>query len=801
LNAEHGHAASNAAHGHAASDAEHGRAASCCAKPKSTAESPAESTAGTRHHGSGTVHHHGDSCGHGHAGGHGHTGAHGHHHHGHAARTDAPVTTAAKPGQWTCPMHPEIVSDGPGDCPICGMALEPVMPTAEVEDTTRAVRVKFWTSVALTLPLLAIAMGPHLFGWHYTGAFAFAAPWLQMLLATVVVGWAGASFFARGWRSLSPWRPNMYTLIALGTGVAWAYSVLAVLVPDAFPAGFRDVHGRVGLYFEAAAVIVTLVLLGEWLEQRARQNTGAAIRALLSLAPPTAVRIDGEGREEEIPLAHVHVGDRLRVRPGAKIPTDGVVLEGTSSVDESMLTGESLPVNKKAGDRVAGATVNQTGALVVRADRVGGDTLLQQIVQLVSQAQRSRAPAQRLADRVAAWFVPAVIAVAVLAFVAWSVLGPSPALSHALIAAVSVLIIACPCALGLATPLSIMVSTGRGAQLGVLFRDAAAIEALRDVDTLVLDKTGTLTEGRPQLVSAVAAAGTSDDELLQLAGSLEQQSEHPIARAIVSAASTRGLALASTADFRSVTGEGVTGTVSARAVAIGNEALMASVSARIPSDVQSRTGELRRDGASVFFVALDGRYSGLLAVADRVKPTTPAAVRALKQAGLRLVMLTGDHEGTARRIADELGIDEVIANVRPEQKAATVQSLKAAGRRVAMAGDGINDAPALAAADVGIAMGTGTDVAMESAHVTLVKGDLSAILRARRLSADTVRNIRQNLFFAFVYNALGVPLAAGLLYPVTGWTLTPAFAAAAMSLSSVSVVLNALRLSRSASSE
>jgi Cu+-exporting ATPase len=694
-------------------------------------------------------------------------------------------------------MHPEIVQDGPGDCPICGMALEPVMPTAEVEDTTREVRVKFWTSVALTLPLLAIAMGPHAFGWHFEGALAHAAPWLEMLLATIVVGWAGASFFVRGWRSLRPWRPNMYTLIALGTGVAWAYSVLAVLVPDAFPAGFRNEDGRVGLYFEAAAVIVTLVLLGEWLEQRARQNTGAAIRALLSLAPPTAVRIDDGGSEQEIPLAHVHVGDRLRVRPGSKIPTDGVVLDGASTVDESMLTGESLPVDKKPGDRVAGATVNQTGTLVVRAEKVGGDTLLSQIVHLVSQAQRSRAPAQRLADKVAAWFVPAVVAVAVVAFVAWAVLGPSPALSHALIAAVSVLIIACPCALGLATPLSIMVSTGRGAQLGVLFKDAAAIEALRDVDTLVLDKTGTLTEGRPRLSAAAGANGTSDDELLQLAASLEQQSEHPIARAIESAASDRGLSLTTPTTFQSVTGQGVTGTVSGRSVAIGNDALMAAVNARVPGDVQAHAQDVRNEGASVFFVALDGRYAGLLAVADRVKASTPDAIRALKSAGLRLVMLTGDHEGTARRIADELGIDEVIANVRPEQKASTVQSLKAEGRKVAMAGDGINDAPALAAADVGIAMGTGTDVAMESAHVTLVKGDLGAILRARRLSSDTVKNIRQNLFFAFVYNALGVPLAAGLLYPVTGWTLTPAFAAAAMSLSSVSVVLNALRLSRS----
>jgi Cu+-exporting ATPase len=695
-------------------------------------------------------------------------------------------------------MHPEIVLDAPGSCPICGMALEPVMPTVEVEDTTRDVRVKFWASVALTLPLLAIAMGPHLFGWHLNPALASAAPWIELFLATIVVGWAGSSFFVRGWHSLKPWRPNMYTLIALGTGVAWAYSVLAVLVPDVFPVGFRTEDGRVGLYFEAAAVIVTLVLLGEWLEQRARQNTGAAIRALLSLAPPTALRIAANGQEEEIPLAHVHVGDRLRVRPGSKIPTDGIVVDGSSTVDESMLTGESLPVDKKVGERVAGATVNQTGTLVISAEKVGGDTLLSQIVTLVSQAQRSRAPAQRLADKVAAWFVPAVIAVAVAAFIAWAVLGPSPALSHALIAAVSVLIIACPCALGLATPLSIMVSTGRGAQLGVLFKDAAAIEALRDVDTLVLDKTGTLTEGRPQL-STVAPVGRTEAELLALAGSLEQSSEHPIARAIVNAAKSRGLELLQVESFDSVTGQGVRGRVAGRAVAIGNATLMAGVRAPVPAHAESEATGLRGRGASVFYVAVDGGFAGLIAVGDSVKVTTPAAIAALKAAGLRLVMLTGDHQATAEHIGRELAIDEVIAGVRPEQKADTIARLKSAGRRVAMAGDGINDAPALAAADVGIAMGTGTDVAMESAHVTLVKGDLTAILRARRLSADTVRNIRQNLFFAFVYNALGVPLAAGVLYPFTGWTLTPAFAAAAMSLSSVSVVLNALRLSRSGS--
>lgn len=760
---------------------EHRSAKSCCSSGASAdAQTTAQTVSGC----------HGNS-------GHSHQGhAHGPHAHGHATRGNTTAVIAAKPGQWTCPMHPEVVRDGPGDCPICGMALEPVVPTTAIEDTTRKVRFKFWTSVALTLPLLAIAMGPHLFGWHFDGMLAAVAPWLELLLATIVVGWAGSSFFVRGWHSLRPWRPNMYTLIALGTGVAWAYSVLAVLAPAVFPAGFRDQDGRVGLYFEAAAVIVALVLLGEWLEQRARQNTGAAIRALLSLAPPSAIRIGPDGQEQEIPLAHVHVGDRLRVRPGSKIPTDGIVVEGASTVDESMLTGESLPVDKEAGDPVAGATVNQTGTLLIRAERVGGDTLLSQIVHLVSQAQRSRAPAQRLADQVSAWFVPAVVAVAVIAFVAWAVLGPSPALSHALIAAVSVLIIACPCALGLATPLSIMVSTGRGAQLGVLFRDAAAIEALRDVDTLVLDKTGTLTEGRPRL-SRVSAMTHAENDFLALAASLEHASEHPIARAIVDAARERDLALAPVESFESITGQGVRGIVGKQSIAIGNAAMMSGAGALVPPGAEDEAATLRERGASVFHVAVDGRFEGLLAVADPVKATTPAAIAALKAAGLRLVMLSGDHRATAEQVGRELSIDEVIADVRPEQKASTILRLKSEGRRVAMAGDGINDAPALAAADVGIAMGTGTDIAMESAHVTLVKGDLGAVLRARRLSADTVKNIRQNLFFAFVYNALGVPLAAGVLYPFTGWTLTPAFAAAAMSLSSVSVVLNALRLSRS----
>ncbi len=696
-------------------------------------------------------------------------------------------------------MHPQILRAAPGNCPICGMALERTVPLATPEDSTRGIRRRFTACAALTAPVVAIAMGPHMLGLHGPEAWLRIAPWVQFLLATAIVLWGGGSFFARAWRSLWPWRPNMYTLIALGTGVAWAYSVLAVLAAGVFPVGFRDAAGRVDLYFEAAAVIVTLVLLGEWLEQRARQSTGAAIRALLSLAPPRAVRMDAGGREEEIELAQVHVGDRLLIRPGAKVPTDSVVLEGTSSVDESMLTGESLPVDKGRGDRLIGATINQAGALVVRAERIGADTLLSQIVHLVSRAQRSHAPAQRLADRIAAWFVPSVIAVAMIAAASWAILGPSPPFAHALIAAVSVLIIACPCALGLATPLSILVASGRGAQLGVLFRDASAIESLRQIDTLVLDKTGTLTEGRPRLGVLSPAANGEESELLRLAASLEQSSEHPIARAIVHAAQERGLKLSSAEEFTSLTGQGVRGRLEGRLIAVGNAALMTLVGAPVPADVESQAATLRDGGASAFFVAIDSKYAGLLSVADRVKETTPAAIAALRRAGLRLVMLTGDHAGTAARIAQELGIGEVIAGVRPEQKGAVIEKLRRSGRRVAMAGDGINDAPALAAADVGIAMGGGTDVAMQSAHVTLVKGDLNAILRARELSSATVKNIRQNLFFAFAYNALGVPLAAGLLYPFTGWTLSPAFAAAAMSLSSVSVVLNALRLSRAVS--
>ncbi|MBS0375899.1 MAG: copper-translocating P-type ATPase [Proteobacteria bacterium] len=710
------------------------------------------------------------------------------------AAPSGPIATAA-PGGWTCPMHPEIVRDAPGDCPRCGMALEPVVASVAEPDLARPVRRRFLLSAALTLPLVALAMGPHLAGGHAPAVVEGAGPWLELALATLVVGFGGATLFARGWRSLVPWRPNMYTLIALGTGVAWAYSVLAVLTPGLFPDGFRDGHGRVGLYFEAAAVIVTLVLLGEWLELRARQRTGAAIRALLALAPPTALRLEPDGAEREVPLEALRVGDRLRVRPGAKVPVDGTVLEGDSSVDESMLTGEPLPVEKRAGDRVTGATLNRAGTLVVRAERVGRDTLLAQIVALVGAAQRSRAPAQRLADRVAAWFVPAVIAVSFTAFAGWALAGPAPALAHALLAAVAVLIVACPCALGLATPLSILVATGRGARLGILFRDAAAIEALGAIDTLVLDKTGTLTEGRPRLAAVEPAEGTGD-ALLALAASLEHASEHPLARAVVEAARERALVLSPVAAFRSEAGLGVTGCLGERTVVVGNEGLLAERGATVPAAATARAAELRRGGAGVLFVAADGRYTGLLAVADRVRDGAADTVAALRAQGLRLVMLTGDHEGTARDVAGRLGITEVVAGVRPAEKAAVIARLRAEGRRVAMAGDGSNDAPALAAAEVGIAMGSGTDVAIESAHVTLVGGDLRGILRARRLSLATVANIRQNLGFAFVYNALGVPLAAGALYPWTGWMLTPAFAAAAMSLSSVSVVLNALRLAR-----
>ncbi|HSC08090.1 MAG TPA: copper-translocating P-type ATPase, partial [Steroidobacteraceae bacterium] len=618
-------------------------------------------------------------------------------------------------------------------------------------------------------------------------------PLLELALATPVVLWGGWPFFVRGWQSIVNRSLNMFTLIALGIGVAWAYSVVAALAPQLFPPGLRDAHGNVGVYFEAAAVIVTLVLLGQVLELRARHSTSAAIRALLDLAPKMARRIDAAGTETDVPLEQVQIGDRLRVRPGEKIPVDGVVLEGAAAVDESMLTGESIPVEKSPGSRVIGATLNGTGMLVIHAERVGNETLLARIVNLVAEAQRSRAPIQKLADKVSAWFVPAVIVVAALTFLTWLWIGPEPRLAHAVINAVAVLIIACPCALGLATPMSIMVAMGRGAQLGVLFKDAAAIERLREIDTLVVDKTGTLTVGKPVLQRVVAPGSLAEGEVLALAASLERGSEHPLAAAIVTGAQSRGLELQRVADFESVTGQGVRGRVGGKDVALGNRALMTATNVDIAA-LQAPADELRGDGQTVMFVALDGRAAGLVSVADAIKDSTPEAIRALHAEKVRIVMLTGDNRRTADAVARRLGIDEVHADVLPEQKVAVVRQLQSAGRRVAMAGDGVNDAPALAAADVGIAMGTGTDVAIESAGVTLVKGDLTGIVRARRLSNATVRNIRQNLFAAFIYNALGVPVAAGVLYPFTGLLMSPILAAAAMSLSSVSVIANALRL-------
>jgi len=703
----------------------------------------------------------------------------------------------APPGTiYTCPMHPEIQQVGPGHCPICGMALEPMMPTLDADDggELSSMTRRFWLLVALTVPVFALAMGPHLFGWHLPAAWDGAAGWVEAVLASVVVLWGGAPFFARGWRSLQPWRPNMYTLIALGTGVAWLYSAVAFLLPGVFPDGFRDMHGRVAVYFESAAVIVTLVTLGDFLELRARRRTGAALKALLGLAPKTARRIAADGSEADVALEEVQVGDVLRVRPGEKVPVDGVVLEGESHVDESMLTGEPMPVVKASGDPLTGATVNQDGALTMRAQKVGGETMLAQIVALVAQAQRSRAPLQRVADQVAAWFVPAVVVVALLAFAAWALLGPEPRLTHALIAAVSVLIIACPCALGLATPISIMVASGRGAQHGVMFKDASAIEGLREIDTLVVDKTGTLTEGKPALAELVIVGGQPRERLLALAAALERPSEHPLARAIVNAADAEGVVTLAATDFRSLTGRGVSAAVDGSAAALGNAKLMAESRIAIDGATNARAEQLRGQGATVMFLAVDGTLAALIAVADRIKPDTPAAIAALHAAGLRIVMLTGDNATTAQAVARTLGIDEVHADVSPADKAAAVNALRAEGRRVAMAGDGINDAPALATSDIGIAMGSGTDVAMESAQVTLVKGELGAIVRARRLSQATVRNIHQNLFFAFIYNAVGVPLAAGVLYPWFGITLSPMIAALAMSLSSVSVVSNALRL-------
>jgi P-type Cu+ transporter len=705
----------------------------------------------------------------------------------------APAT--AVPGAtYTCPMHPEVEQDGPGDCPKCGMALEPVMPSLDEDDSgeVHAMQRRLWSLVTLTLPVFVIAMLPHV-DMPLPAAWSGAAEWIEAALASIVVLWGGAPFFVRGWRSLKPWQSNMYALIAIGTGVAWIYSALAFLLPGVFPPGFRDMHGQVAVYFESAAVIVTLVTLGDFLEWRARRRTGEALKALLGLAPKTARRLSGP-EEQDVPLQDIRVGDVLRIRPGEKVPVDGVVVSGSSQVDESMLTGEPMPVAKAQGDALTGGTVNRDGALTMRAQKVGASTVLAQIVAQVAQAQRSKAPLQRVADRVAAWFVPLVMAAAVLAFAGWAWLGPDPRFAHALIAAVSVLIIACPCALGLATPISIMVASGRGASHGLLFKDAAAIESLRKTDTLVVDKTGTLTEGRPSLGNVVALGEQSRHALLAWAASLERASEHPLAKAILAAAKDEGLSLSDVDDFRVHAGMGVSGLVEGRRVLFGNLRLVEQSGIAVNPDIQSKADTLRHEGATVMMLAVDSLLAGLFAVSDRIKPDTPQAIAALKADGVRVVMLTGDNAITAGYVAKTLGIDEVHADASPADKAAVIESLRKQGRCVAMAGDGINDAPALVAADVGIAMGHGTDVAMESAQLTLVKGSLHGIVEARELSQATVRNIRQNLFFAFVYNALGVPLAAGVLYPLFGITLSPMVAALAMSLSSVSVVSNALRL-------
>jgi Cu+-exporting ATPase len=711
-----------------------------------------------------------------------------------AAVPAAPDTSV----EWTCPMHPEIVRDAPGSCPICGMALEPRTVTLEEAPNPELVAMsrRFWTSAALSVPLLVIAMGDYIPGRPLAQLVSpEAMSGIELAVATPVCLWGAWPFFVRGWLSIATRSLNMFTLIGLGVAVAYGYSVVAVLVPDLFPAGFRDESGEVGVYFEVAAVIVTLILLGQVLELRARSQTSAAIKKLLGLAAKSARRLRDDGTEEDVPLEAVHVGDRLRIRPGEKVPVDGVVLEGASAVDESMVTGESIPVEKHAGDPVVGATINGTGALVMRAEKVGADTLLSRIVAMVAEAQRSRAPIQKLADVVSAYFVPTVIAAAIVTFIVWALVGPEPRLAHALVNAVAVLIIACPCALGLATPLSIMVATGRGATIGILFRNAEAIEILRKVDTLVVDKTGTLTEGKPRLVTVVAAPDVDEAALLRSAASLERGSEHPLAAAIVQGAQERGVTLAAAHNFKSVTGKGVTGTVEGREVALGNRALMNDL--RIdPGPLGDKAEALRGDGQTVMFVATGHTFAGIIGVADPIKDSTPEAIRTLHEEGIRIVMLTGDSRTTADAVARRLTIDDVIAEVLPDQKVEVVKRLQGEGRFVAMAGDGINDAPALAQANVGIAMGTGTDVAMESAPVTLVKGDLRGIARAHQLSHATMKNIKQNLFFAFVYNAAGVPVAAGVLYPFFGLLLSPIIAAAAMSFSSVSVIGNALRLRR-----
>ncbi|MEY9199450.1 Cu+-exporting ATPase [Sinorhizobium fredii] len=710
------------------------------------------------------------------------------------AQAEGSRVTLMERAIYTCPMHPQVRQIGPGNCPICGMALEPEVITAETGPSPELVdmRRRFWIGLVLTLPVLALEMGGHLTNLHMLLG-AQTSNWLQLVFATPVVLWAGAPFFERAWRSLVTRRLNMFTLIAMGTGVAWVYSVIATVAPGLFPATFRSADGAVPIYFEAAAVITVLVLLGQVLELRAREQTGGAIRALLDLAPKTARRIRNDGTDEDVPLEAVAVGDRLRVRPGEKVPVDGTLVEGRSSVDESMITGESMPVTKEVGAKLIGGTMNKTGGFVMEAGKVGRDTMLSQIVQMVAEAQRSRAPIQRLADEVSGWFVPAVILIAIVAFATWMWIGPEPRFTHGLVAAVAVLIIACPCALGLATPMSIMVGVGQGARAGVLIKNAEALERFEKVNTLVVDKTGTLTEGKPKVTSVVAVNGIAEDELLQLSATLERASEHPLAAAIVEAANERGMALGKAEDFDSPVGKGVTGNVEGRRLIIGSHRIMSEEGVDV-SALSQKAEELRGEGATVIFAAIDGRLGGLFAISDPIKGTTPAAVEALIKDGVRVVMLTGDNKTTAHAVARKLGITEVEAEILPEHKSEIVARLRNEGRIVAMAGDGVNDAPALAAADVGIAMGTGTDVAIESAGVTLLKGDLHGIVRARQLSRATMRNIRQNLFFAFIYNAAGVPVAAGALYPALGLLLSPIIAAAAMALSSVSVIGNSLRL-------
>jgi len=723
-----------------------------------------------------------------------------HEHHRHATQnaTSARDTGKQAPQQeaviYTCPMHPQVRQIGPGNCPICGMALEPEVITAETGPSPELVdmRRRFWIGLVLTLPVLALEMGSHLTNLHML-LDAQTSNWLQLVFATPVVLWGGAPFFERAWRSILTRHLNMFTLIAMGTGVAWVYSVVATVTPGLFPATFRSNDGSVAIYFEAAAVITVLVLLGQVLELQAREQTGGAIRALLDLAPKTARRIRSDGSDEDVPLEAVVVGDRLRVRPGEKVPVDGTLVEGRSSVDESMITGESMPVTKEIGAKLIGGTMNRTGGFVMEAGKVGRDTMLSQIVRMVAEAQRSRAPIQRLADEVSGWFVPAVILIAIVAFSTWLAVGPEPPFAHGLVAAVAVLIIACPCALGLATPMSIMVGVGQGARVGVLIKNAEALERFEKVDTLVVDKTGTLTEGKPKVTTLVTVDDVSENELLRLAATLERSSEHPLATAIVEAATERGVALGTAENFDSPVGKGVTGEIDGRRLIIGSHRIMSEEGVDV-SALSQKAEELRGEGATVIFAAIDGSLGGLFAISDPIKTTTPAAVATLMKDGVRVVMLTGDNRTTANAVARKLGITEVEAEILPEHKSEIVRRLRKEGRIVAMAGDGVNDAPALAAADVGIAMGTGTDVAIESAGVTLLKGDLQGIVRARQLSHATMRNIRQNLFFAFVYNAAGVPVAAGVLYPALGLLLSPIIAAAAMALSSVSVIGNSLRL-------